>query len=637
MSGYLVPKIIEVKENKGRIVNSNAMISKDETTTAISCKSNDLGEAPGILLDFGRKTTGYIFVEIEESTPGALLQIQYGPIKGLLPQTKVIDLNRVRQIWFDQSYIACRYLKITLSKDESFKEIEEIKIKIKRFGLVFSAFPCVWSGGFQCENDKLNRIWEMGAYTVQLCMQKNSDSSKNNPFLPIDNMEFIEKWKSRYSPYVIFDGPRRDREAWLGDIRTEALVVFGAFNAGQVVKSSLEIFLDLQRTNGTTPGCASSWQEFKEYNLWWVVSVWECYLFTGDKDFLEHLYPGIRKFMSWLEYQLDDRGFMFNDGNWMWTLPREGHSSATQSILYYTLLCAANMEDEMGDVTCASKYRLIAQKTKNSINAEYWDEEKGIYTDKLKLINTRIPVMSDVNSYAVTFGIADEKNSKRILEYLKTNMWTPYGSATLDYEMKHAYLDPAVKCYPLADFINAKPEPEKAIIEFMYPHNRMIWPFVNAYEVEARFVAGDSTGAFDLIDRCWSNMVDGEPGTFWECVDTKTGKFPLRSFFPGSEMDCYNSASHGWSGWISYILQAYVLGIRPLTPGFAKTIIAPNPGKLQKVSGKMPTPFGAVCVKIEKSQTRFILSVDGPAQIEYIIQVPENILDGRELVVIENQ
>lgn len=636
MSGYLTPGIAESEDNNGKIKNPVAMTIKNSDYTIISCKQKDIRNAPFVILDFGRKTTGYLFLDVETATAGAMLHIQYGPINELLPQSKVVDLSRVKGNWVDTSYIACRYMKITLSIDETIESDNEITVKIKQIGLVFSAFPCVWSGSFESDDTKLNNIWEMGAYTVQLCMQKNMDSSKNNPYLPVNNLEFIANWKSRYSQYVIFDGPRRDRETWIGDIRTEALAIYGAFNAGQVVKSSIEIFMDLQRSDGTTPGCGSTWQEFKEYNLWWVVSVWECYLFTGDKAFLEHLYPGIKRFMNWLEYQLDDRAFLFNDGNWMWTLPREGHSSATQCILYYTLQCAAALEEAMGNPHDSEKFVKLSYITKESINKCFWDENRGIYTDNLKLIDTRIPVMSDVNCYAVTFGIASPENSKRIFEYLREHMWTPYGSATLDYRMEKALLDPSAKHYPLAASVASQPDPGRAIIEFMYPHNRMIWPFINGYEVEARFVGGDTEGAFELIERCWGNMVYGGTGSFWECVDADTGEFPIRSFAIGSAMDCFNSAAHGWSGWISYILQAYVLGIKPLTPGFVRALITPNPGKLKRIAGKMPTPFGPISVKIEKTQTQFILAVDSPPEVECTISVPEKILDGLELVVTQN-
>lgn len=637
MSGHLIPKIYEVANNRGKVIDADAIVAKTKKSMTIKCKKNDLDGSPAIILNFGRKVTGYLLFEVEDASPGAMLHIQYGPLLNLMPQTKTLEIGKGHKDWVDKSYIACKYLQITLSADESAGMDQEVFIKLRKFSLASSSYPCELKGDFECEDAMLNRIWEMGAYTVQLCMQKNSESSKNNPFLPANNIDFIANWKGRYSPYVIFDGPRRDRETWLGDIRTEALVVYSALNAGEVAKSSLEIFMDLQKPNGLTVGCGSTWQEFKEYNLWWVVSVWECFLFTGDEVFLEYLYPSIKKFLNWLEYQMDDRNFLFNDGNWMWTLPREGYSSATQCILYHALKCAAKIEKHMRNKAAAKRFIEKAAIIKTNINKEFWDDSRGIYIDHLKLVNTRIPVMSDVNSYAITFGIAEQKNIPRILDYLEKNMWTPYGSATLDYRMEHAHLDPEVKLYPLAAFIRTKPNPEKAIIEFMYPHNRMIWPFVVAYEVEARFVARDSVSAFELISRCWANMAEKEPGTFWECVDADTGEFPLRTFFPDSQMDCFNSAAHGWSGWITYILQAYVLGIKASEPGFKKTVIDPQSGPLKNIRGVMPTPYGDIAVKITIDQINYSIHVDHPAEIECMVTLRPDELKGLMPIITINK
>jgi len=321
----------------------------------------------------------------------------------------------------------------------------------------------------------------------------------------------------------------------------------------------------------------------------------------------------------------------------MWTLPREGYSSATQCILYYTFICAAKIEEHMDNFAHAEKFIETSKRTKENIINEFWDDERGILIDNLKLINTRIPVMTDVNCYAINFEIVGKEKADRILEYLKKNMWTDYGSATLDYRMERAQLDPTAKAYPLAQFINAKPDPEKAIIEFMYPHNRMIWPFVVAYEVEARFLADKVESAFDLIERCWGNMLNEQPGTFWECVDADTGNFPMIQFFPGSNHDCYNSAAHGWSGWISYILQAHVLGVKAIEPGYKKTLIKPQTGKLNSISGEMPTPYGAIKVKISKDDINYNIEVICPEKIECIVEISDDELNSRKINLIETK
>jgi hypothetical protein len=42
------------------------------------------------------------------------------------------------------------------------------------------------------------------------------------------------------------------------------------------------------------------------------------------------------------------------------------------------------------------------------------------------------------------------------------------------------------------------------------------------------------------------------------------------------------------------IVARYILGVRPQIPGYAETLIAPQPGTLEWAKGSVPTPLGAV-------------------------------------------
>lgn len=628
MGTFLIPAIHSQSEGTGTIEDSAAMLSNTTESTRVRMPAG--GVSPSITLDFSRKTTGYLHLELSDCSHDSIL-IEYGPLPESLHVRKVLRMPQPGLPWVDDTYVACRYLRLTLLSETM--QPMPAHMSIRRLGLVFSAYPCVWRGSFSSDDVMLDRIWKMGAYTVQLCMQQSTETSRNHfEDLPEANRKFIREWQSRYSPYVIFDGPRRDRETWLGDIRTEALSIYGAFGADEVVKSSLDVFLSLQRSDGTMPGCGGTFQEFKEYNLWWIVAIWECYLFTGDKEFLRRFHPGVERLLGWIEQAMDERGFIYNDGNWMWTLPREGYSSATQCILVHTLRCAASIETAVGNPEAAVLWEKRADRIREEIRSMFWHEEKGCFEDSLKLVGTEIPVMSDVNCYAITFGIADAAQTKRILAYLRANMWTPYGSATLDKRIENATLSPDVRSYGLLQFVKHDPHPEEKILEFMYPHNRMIWPFINGYEVEARFLAGDVEGAFELIRRCWGNMLDGGTGSFWECVDADTGAFTLHSLMPVSKMDCINSAAHGWSGWVSWLLQRYVLGVQPLEPGFRKVSVSPNPGALGRVSGAVPTPAGLISVTIESDDETLRIRIDRPVSVEICLDVKPDVLRGRRLV-----
>lgn len=152
------------------------------------------------------------------------------------------------------------------------------------------------------------------------------------------------------------------------------------------------------------------------------------------------------------------------------------------------------------------------------------------------------------------------------------------------------------------------------MIKTMWPHNKKIWPFVNAYEVEARFMLNDVEGAFELIDRCWGNMIRQGATTFWEMSDIQDGTFTAKSLSLNNDIDCVNSACHGWSGWISYILTKYVLGVQILESGYKKFTISPMLGKLKKVEGKVSTAYGEIKISIHGKH----ITVSCPEQTNFV-------------------
>lgn len=70
-------------------------------------------------------------------------------------------------------------------------------------------------GSFKCDNERLNRIWETGAYTVHLNMQE-----------------------------YLWDGIKRDRLVWLGDVHPEIMTINTVFGDQEVVKKSLDFGRD---------------------------------------------------------------------------------------------------------------------------------------------------------------------------------------------------------------------------------------------------------------------------------------------------------------------------------------------------------------------------------------------------------
>ncbi len=625
MNGFMQAEKQELflKDCKGHIKklnNSDAL----NGYTSIYRNSN---ESSYLVLDFGKEVTGYFYIEIETSSED-LIEIQYGPTRESIVFTKKVKPNISKGLFVDNQYIVGRYVKISVTSDAVIPT--EVFISFKRVGLKFSAYPCIYRGNFLSDNELLNKIWKMGAYTLQLCMQKNVLSSE--PYtdrLSSRQKKFINEWRNIYSDYTLVDGPRRDREVWIGDLRTEALTAYYAFDAANVVKSSLMIFYDLQKSSGVIPVSSGTWQNFEEYYLWWIISVWENYFYTGNKEFLKSIYPGIKSLLDWILFNCDERGFIYNSKSWMWTFPREGYSSATQCILYYALKCSIKIENTLGNKEAVSQLETLVNKIHKNINLEFWDDSKGVYIEKINSLKTQNPVFSDTNCYCVIFGIADDMKKVRVLSYLKNNMWTKYGSTTIDKKVEDIDVNSLTTQYAFWDRRNNSED----ILDLMWPHNKQIWPFMNGYEVEANFLCGNIKAAFELIMNCWGNMANGETGTFWELVDAENGCFTTKSLYKYSKEDVMNSASHGWSGWITYIISSYILGVRVINPGFQKVLFSPNLGDLKWIEGSVPTPYGDIRICIKDVDDKYFVTIDKPNNIKIMLDERNELIMKAEIII----
>ena len=108
-----------------------------------------------------------------------------------------------------------------------------------------------YRGSFRCNDDRLNEIWMTGAYTVHLNMQE-----------------------------YLWDGIKRDRLVWVGDMHPEVMTISSVFGFNEVVPRSL----DLSRDTTPLPGWMNS---ISSYSLWWILIHKEWYLYQGDLEYLK--------------------------------------------------------------------------------------------------------------------------------------------------------------------------------------------------------------------------------------------------------------------------------------------------------------------------------------------------------------
>ena len=108
-------------------------------------------------------------------------------------------------------------------------------------------------------------------------------------------------------------------------------------------------------------------------------------------------------------------------------------------------------------------------------------------------------------------------------------------------------------------------------------------------------------------DRSWRHMVELGATITWEAWDVK--------YKPNLDWN------HAWGAAPANLLPRYILGVEPLTPGWATARIRPCPGGLDFARGKVPTPRGPILVEWNQSD-RFTLLLEIPVNMRVRLELP---------------
>ena len=428
-------------------------------------------------------------------------------------------------------------------------------------------------GYFLCSDELLNRIWYMCIHSLEVCTV--------DPALGgVTGKTVIGKGK-----WVLVDGAKRDRLIWTGDLVPMAEAAYVSNFNVNAVADSLRSLAEHQTATGYIPACSpvtvpgkTSNRFFGEYVAWWVVCLHQYYLSTGDLETLKELFSAAKKAMVYLDSQTRDGLFYQTPFNWMewcYTIIRRGFPSYTNGVYRMALLCAAEMAEQLGDKDVARLYVSRAERVQKQALRLLWDESRGVFVDTT-VDRQRVP--QDGNALGVLSDmVEDRKTIKGMLDYLRENLWRDWGSVNVDI--------PYYRMLP------------KSI-----PHNQRVLPFMNYFEVLARLENDDGEGGVELIRRCWGNMVDQEPNTTgWEWCGVRGG-------IDGHHV----SLCHGCAAGAAALLSRYVLGVRPIKPGYEEFVVDPYHGDLDWVEGRVPTPRGLIKVRWEKTKSGYSTKVDHP-------------------------
>lgn len=364
-------------------------------------------------------------------------------------------------------------------------------------------------GSFKSSDPRLNDIWATGAYTVHLNMQN-----------------------------YLWDGVKRDRLVWVGDMHPEVMTIANVFGNYDVVRKSLDFARDTSPLPGWMNGIAA-------YSMWWIIIHRDLCLYSGDTDYLAAQTDYMKRLIDCFDAGLDGNKENYREGqrllDWPTSEMPEVIHSGYQSLLSMAMEAAAQIGEWTGDKALTSKSKAL---------------------------------LSKVRSHVPPTGGAKQSAALAILADMSRNQQTDCN-IILDGEARG--FSTFYGYYMLEALASAGAYADAMSIMSQY-WGRML-------DLGATTFWED----LDYADAMKAARID-EP--------VPAGAFDIHK---SSGAYCYrghrHSFCHGWASGPTPWLSRHVLGVRPAAPGFSEVVIDPHLGTLEAVEGTVPTPRGIISVK----------------------------------------
>lgn len=526
---FIVPeRIVTFSNGGGSIIEMEALLNDDIAFCQICFSGSD---APYIVFDFGKEIHGGVSLEIHGVQPLMSTEITlcFGesvseamghPNQDHTIHEMTVKIPMMSKQEFGQT--GFRFLKITLNEKGS-------TIDLRNIAAVSLERPWEYRGNFHCSDPLLNDIWQIGARTVHLCCQDH-----------------------------ILDGIKRDRLAWMGDIHPQIGVLAAVFGKVDIVKESLDYLCKLYPAN--------TWMNnIPSYSLWWVITLWEWYYYTGDKAFLESNSTYLQALTERFSEMVNSDGILdLGEERYFLEWACAGDEMAISEGTYALMIWAMNDTKKIAEVLGLHE---LAVKS-SEISAKLAKREQ-------KPLNSK-----QVNSLRVLAGVADTVETNN--NFLSQNMCDGISPWFALYILRaKAMAGDHQGCLKLIrDYWGGMLQ--LGATSF-WEHFQIDW-LENAGRIDEIVPAGKKDVHVECGDHCFKGL--------------------------------RHSLCHGWAGNPTAWLSEHVLGIKIIEPGCRTIRLEPKLGDLTEVEGAFPTPMGLLKV-------RHHVNSDGNIKSEY--EAPEGV------------
>ena len=248
--------------------------------TSVGTKLVNNGEAPGFVLDFGRELHGGVQLGMSpKATSGAKLRLRFGESVSETMSSPgdgkhATNDHALRDFelpvpsfgTIEVGHTGFRFLRVELvtGGEVGFEFIRAVSLMR----------PMEPIGFFRSSDERLNRVFDPAVRTVHLCCQEH-----------------------------LWDGIKRDRLVWMGDLHPEAVAVMNVFGAQDIVSGSLDYMAATASPEKWMHGMAT-------YTLWWIRNLADWYRYTGDAGY-------VKRHAGYLEQTFGKVEGAIRDGEWV--------------------------------------------------------------------------------------------------------------------------------------------------------------------------------------------------------------------------------------------------------------------------------------------------------------------------------
>lgn len=277
----------------------------------------------------------------------------------------------------------------------------DFPLDINECSLIYEHYPITHNGGFNCSNEMLNRIYEVGKHTLAICRQS----------IELDSPTHIEAL------------------GCTGDYFIESLINYFTFGDTALTRLDITRTAEYLRSTGGV-------MFHTTYSLIYVQMIYDCYMFTADKSLLEETADAVQLVLERFEQYAGATGLIENPPDFMFVdwIFKDGYSlhhppkalgqTVMNAFYYKALLTAADIFKILND-DFSVIYANRAENLKTAFNKHLYDEKRGLYFDGLNTASTEskwLPKNSEKryfgmhsNTLAVLYGLCPAAECERIM------------------------------------------------------------------------------------------------------------------------------------------------------------------------------------------------------------------------------